>query len=119
LELEARLRWVPEARVPVAAAWDPERLRAELDAPELLRAEGAFELLRAEGAFELLRAAELELLRAAEFEPLRAEPELALRRLELAPVAPLSLAAVRLRPPAFGEALCFGLVCLATLPPEV
>jgi hypothetical protein len=80
-------------------------LRAELDAPELLRAEGAF---------ELPRAAEFEFLRAAEFELLRAEPEL--RWLELAPVAPLSLAAVRLRPPAFGEALCFGLVCLATLP---
>jgi hypothetical protein len=124
LELEARLRWLPEARVPVAAALDPERLRAELDAPELLRAEGAFEVLRAEGAFELLRAEEFEplraaeLLRAEEFELLRAGPELALRRLELAPVAPLSLAAARLRPPVFGEALCFGLVCLATLPPE-
>jgi hypothetical protein len=108
---------VPEARVPVAAARDPERLRAELDAAELLRAEGAFELLRA-AEFELLRAAEFELLRAAEFELLRAEPELALRRVELAAVAPLSLAAVGLRLPVFGEALCFVLVCLATLPPE-
>jgi hypothetical protein len=65
----------------------------------VLRAEGAFEVLRAEGAFEVLRAEEFELLRA--------EPELALRRLELAPVAPLSLAAARLRPADFGEALCF------------
>jgi hypothetical protein len=107
---EERLRWVLEARVPVAAARDPERLRAELEAAELLRAEGAFELLRAEPAFEFLRAAEFELLRA--------EPELELGRLELAAVAPLSLAAGRLRPLAFDEALCFGLVCLATLPPE-
>ena len=76
-------------------------MRAELDAAELLPAEAAFELRR-----------------AAEFEPLRAEPELALRRLELAPVASPSLAAVRLRPPAFGDALCFGLVCLANSPPE-
>ena len=116
MELDERLRWVLEARGPVAPAWDPERLRAELEAAGLLRAEDAFELLRAEPAFELLRAAEFELLRAAEFELLRAEPELELRRLELAAVAPLSLAAGRLRLPAFGEALCFGLVCLATSP---
>ena len=69
-----------------------------------MRAEDAFELLRAEPAFELLPA--------AAFERLRAEPEL--RRLELAAVAPLSLAAGRLRSPAFGAALCFVLVCLAT-----
>jgi hypothetical protein len=97
-------------------------LRAELEADGLLRAEDAFELPRAEPAFERLRAAEFEvlrpagfeLLRAAEFELLRAEPELELRRLERAAVAPLSLAAGRLRLPAFGEALCFVLVCLAT-----
>ena len=97
-------------------------MRVELEAAGLLRAEDAFELLRAEPAFELLRAAEFELLRAAEvellrpaeFELLRAEPELALRRLELAAVAPLLLAAGRPRSPAFGEALCFVLVCLAT-----
>jgi hypothetical protein len=117
LELEERLRWALEARGPVAAARDPERLRAELEAAGLLRAEDAFELLRAEPAFELLRAAAFELLRAAEFELLRAEPELELRRLELAAVAPLSLAAGRLRLPAFGEALCFLLVCLATSRP--
>jgi hypothetical protein len=142
LELEERLRWALEARGLVAAARDPERLRAELeaagllsaeDAFELLRAEDAFELLRAEPAFELLRAAEFELLRAAEFELLRAaefellraaefellraEPELELRRLELAAVAPLALAAGRLRSPAFGAALCFVLVCLATSRP--
>jgi hypothetical protein len=105
LELEERLRWALEARGPVAAAWDPERLRAE----------PAIELLRA-GDLELLRTAEFELLRTAEFELLRVEPELELRRIELAAVAPLSLAAGRLRLPAFGEALCFGLVCLATSP---
>jgi hypothetical protein len=115
------------------AAWDPERLRVELEAAGPLRAEDAFELLPAEPAFELLRAAEFELLRAAEFELLRAagfellraaefellraEPELELRRLELAAVAPLSLAAGRLRSPAFGEALCFVLGCLATSRP--
>jgi hypothetical protein len=87
-------------------------LRAELEAAGLLRAEDAFELLRAELAFELLRAAELELLRAAELELLRAEPDL-----ELAAVAPLSLAAGRLRSPAFGEPLRFVLVCLATSRP--
>jgi hypothetical protein len=106
LELEEGLRWALEARGLVAAARDPERLRAELEAAGLLRAEDAYELLRAEPAFELLRAAEFELLRA--------EPELELRRLELAAVAPLALAAGRLRSPAFGEALCFVLVCLAT-----
>ena len=95
MELADRLRLALEARGPVAAAWDPERLRAE-------------------PAFELLRAAAFELLRAGEFELLRVEPELELRRLELAAVAPLSLAAGRLRLPAFAEALCFGLVCLAT-----
>ena len=116
MELEERLRWALEARGPVAAALDPERLRVEL-AAGLLRAEDAFELLRAEPAFELLRAAAFELLRAAEFELLRAEPELELRRLELAAVAPLSLAAGRLRSPALGEALCFVLVCLATARP--
>ena len=79
---------------------------AELEAAGLLRAEDAFELLRADPAFEFLRAAEFELLRA--------EPELELRWLELAAVAPLSLAAERLRSPAFGEALRFVLVCLAT-----
>jgi hypothetical protein len=84
-------------------------LRVELEAAGLLRAEDAFELLRAEPAFELLRAAEFELLGA--------EPELELRRLELAAVAPLSLAAGRLRSPAFGEALCFVLGCLATSRP--
>jgi hypothetical protein len=104
LELEERLRWALEGRGRVAAAWDPERLRAELEAAGLLRAEDAFELLRAEPAFELLRAAELELLRA--------EPDL-----ELAAVAPLSLAAGRLRSPAFGEPLRFVLVCLATSRP--
>ena len=127
MELEGRLRWALEARDPVAAAWDPERLRAEPDAAGLLRAEDAFELLRAEPAFELLRAAEFELLRAAEFELLRAaefellraEPELELRRLELAAVAPLSLAAARLRSPGFGESLCFVLVCLATSRPNL
>jgi hypothetical protein len=122
LELEERLRWALEARVRVAAAWDPERLRAEPEGAGLLRAVDAFELVRAEAAFELLRAAEFEPLRAAEFEPLRAaelellraelEPEL--RRLELAAGAALSLAAGRLRWPAFGEALCFVLVRLAT-----
>ena len=114
MELEERLRWAFEARGPVPAAWDPERLRAELEAAGLLRAEDAFELLRAEPAFELLPAAAFELLPAAAFERLRAEPELELRRLELAAVAPLSLAAGRLRLPAFGAALCFVLVCLAT-----
>jgi hypothetical protein len=84
-------------------------LRVELEAAGLLRAEDAFALLRAEPAFELLRAAEFELVRA--------EPELELRRLELAGVVPLSLAAGRLRSPAFGEALCFVLVCLATSRP--
>jgi hypothetical protein len=117
LELEEGLRWALEARGLVAAARDPERLRAELEAAGLLRAEDAFELLRAEPAFELLRAAEFELLRAAEFELLRAEPELELRRLELAAVVPLALAAGRLRSPAFGEAPCFVLVCLATSRP--
>ncbi|HZM26770.1 MAG TPA: hypothetical protein VFB89_05405 [Gemmatimonadales bacterium] len=97
MELADRLRWALEARRPVAAAWDPERLRAE-------------------PAFGLLRAAEFELLRTGEFELLRVEPELELRRLDLAAVAPLSLAAGRLRLPAFGGALCFGLVCLATSP---
>ena len=63
MELEERLRWALEARGPVAAALDPERLRVEL-AAGLLRAEDAFELLRAEPAFELLRAAAFELLRA-------------------------------------------------------
>jgi hypothetical protein len=86
-------------------------LRAELDAAGLLRAEDAFELLPAEPAFELLRA--------ALFERLRAEPELELRWLELAAVAPLSLAAARLRWPDFGEALCFVLVCLATSRPNL
>ena len=122
MELEEGLRWALEARGLVAAARDPERLRAELEAARLLRAGDAFELLRAEPAFELLRAAEFELLRAAEFELLRAaefeflraEPELELRRLELAAVVPLALAAGRLSSPAFGEALCFVLVCLAT-----
>ena len=108
MELEERLRWALEARGPVAAALDPERLRVEL-AAGLLRAEDAFELLRAEPAFELLRAAAFELLRA--------DPELELRRLELAAVAPLSLAAGRPRSPALGEALCFVLVCLATARP--
>jgi hypothetical protein len=117
LELEEGLRWALEARGLVAAARDPERLRAELEAAGLLRAEDAYELLRAEPAFELLRAAEFELLRAAEFELLRAEPELELRRLELAAVVPLALAAGRPRSPAFGEALCFVLVCLATSRP--
>ena len=81
---------------------------------EVLRA-AEFEVLRA-AEFEVLRAAEFEVLRAAEFEVLRVEPELELRRLELAAVAPLSLAAGRLRLPALGEALCFVLVCLATSP---
>ena len=80
---------------------------AGLEAAGLLRAEDAFELLRADPAFEFLRAAEFELLRAAEFELLRGEPELELRWLELAAVAPLPLAAERLRSPAFGEALRF------------
>ena len=106
-----------EARGPVAAAWDPERLRAELEAAGLLRTEDAFALLRAEPAFELLRAAAFELLPAAALERLRAEPEL--RRRELAAVAPLSLAAGRLPLPAFGEALCFVLVCLATSRPNL
>jgi hypothetical protein len=119
LELEERLRWALATRGPVAAAWDPERLRAGLEAAGLLRAGDAFELLRAEPAFELLRAAEFELLRAALFERLRAEPELELRRLEPAAVAPLSLAAARLRAPGFGEALCFGLGCLATSRPNL
>jgi hypothetical protein len=92
-------------------------LRAELEAAGLLRAEDAFELLRAEPAFELLRAAAFELLRAAEFALLLAGPELELRRLEVAAVAPLSLAAERVRSPAFGEPLCFVLVCLATSHP--
>jgi hypothetical protein len=121
LELEERLRLALEARGRVAAAWDPERLRAELEAAGLLRAEDAFEL-RAEPAFELLRPAEFEpllaagfeLLRAAGLELLRAELEPELRRLELAAGAALSLAAGRLRWPGFGEALCFVLVCLAT-----
>ena len=111
MELEERLRWALAARGPVAAAWDPERLRAGLEAAGRLRAGDAFEPLRAEPAFELLRAAEFELLRA--------EPELELRRLELAAVAPLSLAAARLRSPDFGEALCFGLGCLATSRPNL
>ena len=93
-----------------------ELVRAE-DAFELVRAEDAFELVRAEPAFALLRATEFELLRAAEFELLRAEPELEVRRLELAAVAPLSLAAGRLRLPAFGEALCLLLVRFATSRP--
>lgn len=125
MELDERLRRALEARGPVAAASDPGRLRVELEPAGLLRAEDAFELPRAEPAFELLRAAEFEVLRAAEFEVLRAaelellraEPELELRRLELAAVALLSLAAARLRSPAFGEALCFVLVCLATSRP--
>jgi hypothetical protein len=123
---------VLEARGRVAA-WDPERLRVELEAAGLLRAEAAFELRPADPAFELLRAAEFELLRAAEFELLRAaefellraaefellraEPELELRRLELAAVAPLPLAAGRLRLLAFADPLCFVLVCLATSRP--
>ena len=119
MELEERLRWALAARGLVAAAWDPERLRAELEAAGLLRAEDAFELLRAEPAFERLRAAAFERLPAAAFERLRAEPELELRRLELAAVAPLSLAAGRLRLPAFGAALCFVLVCLATSRPNL
>ena len=116
-----------EALALVAAARDPERFSAELEAARLLRTEDAFELLRAEPAFELLRAAEFELLRAAELELLRAaefellraepEPELELRRLELAAVAPLSLAAGRLRSAVFGDALFFVLVCLAISPP--
>jgi hypothetical protein len=115
LELEERLRWALEARVPVAAARDPERLRAELEAAAgLLRAADAFELLRAEPELDPLRAAAFELVRAAELDLLRAEPELALRRLELAAVAPLPPAAWRLRSPVFGEALRFVLVCLAT-----
>ena len=72
---------------------------AGLEAAGLLRAEDAFELLRADPAFEFLRAAEFVLLRG--------EPELELRWLELAAVAPLPLAAERLRSPAFGEALRF------------
>ena len=117
----------------VAAVRDPERLRGELEAAGLLRAEDAFELVRAEDAFELvraedafelvraepafalLRATEFELLRAAEFELLRAE--LGLRRLELAAVAPLSLAAGRLRSPGFDAALCLLLVRFATSRP--
>ena len=100
-----------------AVACDPERLRAELEVARLLRAEDALELLRADPAFELLRAAEFELLRAAEAEPLRADFELELRRRELAAVAPLSLAAGRLRSAASGDALCFVLICLATSRP--
>jgi hypothetical protein len=116
LELEEVLRWALEARGLGAVARDPERLRAELEAGGLLRDEDAFELLRAEDAFELLRGEPaFEVLRAAEFELLRAELEL--RRLELAAVAPLSLAAGRLRSPAFGDALCFVLVCFATSRP--
>jgi hypothetical protein len=107
---------VLEARGRVAA-WDPERLRVELEAAGPLRAEDAFELLPAEPAFELLRAAGFELLRAAEFELLRAEPELELRRLELAAVAPLPLAAGRPRSLGFADPLCFVLVCLATSRP--
>jgi hypothetical protein len=131
---------VLEARGRVAA-WDPERLRVELEAAGPLRAEDAFELLPAEPAFELLRAAEFELLRAAEFELLRAaefellraaefellraaefellraDPELELRRLELAAVAPLPLAAGLPRLLAFADPLCFVLVCLATSRP--
>jgi hypothetical protein len=99
----------------VAAARDPERFCAELEAARLLLTEDAFELLRAEPAFELLRAAAFELLRAAAFELLRAELEL--RRLGPAAGAPLSLAAGRLRLAAFGDALCFVLVCLATSRP--
>jgi hypothetical protein len=100
LELEDRLRWALEARGLVAAACGPERWRAELEAARRLRAEDAFELLRAEPAFELLRAAGFELLRAG---------------LELAAVAPASLAAGRLRLAAFGGVLCFVLSCLATV----
>jgi hypothetical protein len=147
LELGARLPWVREARAPVAAARDPEALRAEADAAEPCRAEDAFEprvaglgllraaelgLLRA-AELGLLRAAELGLLRAAELGLLRAglgllraaEPELFPAEpepepeLERAAVAPLSLAAGRVRPPAFGLALCFELVCLATVPPNL
>jgi hypothetical protein len=108
LELEDRLRWALEARGLVAAACGAERWRAELEAARRLRTEDAFELLRAEPAFELLRAAEVELLRAAGFELLRAG-------LELAAVAPASLAAGRLRLAAFGGVLCFVLSCLATV----
>ena len=90
-------------------------MAAELEAAGLLRAEDAFELLRAE--FELLRAAAFELFPAPDFELLRAELELELRRLELAAVAPFLLAAGRLRSAAFGDALCFVLVCLATSRP--
>src|SRR5215208_6081831 len=100
LDLEDRFRWTLEARGPAAAAWDPDRLRAELEAAGRLRADDAFELPR-----------------APEFELLRAEPELELRPLELAAVAPLPLAAGRLRLPVFGEPLCFALVCLATSRP--
>ncbi|MDF3072150.1 MAG: hypothetical protein K0R38_7751 [Polyangiaceae bacterium] len=100
-------------------------MRAVPEAAELLRAEGDFELLRdvpeaadflrAEGGFELLRdVPEVELLRGAEFELLRAGPEL--RGRELAGAAPVALGAAAL--PAFGAALCFLFVCLATLPPE-
>jgi hypothetical protein len=74
-----------------------------------------FEVLRA-AELDVLRAAELDVVRAAEFERLRVGPALEVRRLELAAVAPLSLAAGRLRLPALGEAPCFGLVCLATSP---
>ena len=94
LELAGRPRWALEALALVAAARDPERFSAELEAARLFRAGDAFELLRAEPAFELLRA-----------------------ELELAAVAPLSLAAGRLRLAAFGDALCFVLVCLATSRP--
>jgi hypothetical protein len=165
LEPAERLRWALEARGLVAAAWDAERLGAELEAgllraadafelprseaavellraavlallraepaAGLLRAADAFELLRAEpefavlraaafdvlraAAFDVLRAAAFEVLRAdAAFEVLRAEPELKLPRLERAAAAPSSLAAGLLRLPAFGEAPCFVLVCLAT-----
>src|SRR5215213_46307 len=81
LGLEERLRSALDARGRLAAAWDPDRVRAELEAAGLLRADGAFDLLRVEPAFEGLRAAEVDVL---------------------------------LRWPAFGEAVCFELVCLAT-----
>ncbi|HZB06989.1 MAG TPA: hypothetical protein VE449_10385, partial [Thermoleophilaceae bacterium] len=90
-------------------------LRDVPEAADFLRAEGGFELLRDVPEVELLRGAEFALLRAAEFELLRAGPEL--RGLELAGAAPVALGAAAL--PAFGAALCFLVVCLATLPPEV